>query len=105
MKIGAYSISACGLLPNCWELDGVAQHEPDPAQIEAAAKWIAAKCTPRKTINKRFGSYGLKHRAEDWAGSYITNGAFIVAALQAGYVMQPHGFGSPNGSFNVRVWP
>jgi len=39
----------------------------------------------RKTINRKSGSsYGLKHKAEKWAGDYISNGALIAAALHLG---------------------
>jgi hypothetical protein len=48
----------------------------------------------RKTINFDFGSYGLKHRAENLSrkygmyghlGNYVSNGMFIIAAIASGF--------------------
>ena len=42
-------------------------------------------CLLRKTVNRKAGrSYGLKHKAEEWAGEYISNGALIAAAIHLG---------------------
>ena len=117
MNIAGHNVSATGILPNEWERDGVAHAEPNEAQIEIAERWIALFCTPRKTFNTRIGSYGLKHRVEHWTrtlpapasrgesfgSEYVSNGAFIVAALRAGYLMRPHGGRSPNASFNLSI--
>lgn len=43
----------------------------------------------RKTVNTRHSSYGWKHVAERWAHRYISNGAFIAAALARGYAVEP----------------
>jgi hypothetical protein len=95
--------------------------EPDPEQVDVCRAWLRAHCEPRKTINTRRSSYGLKHDVEhstsvpdvthlqtdqwgrQWAGSYryVTNGAFIAAALLEGYRMVPTGLGSPNAWFNI----
>jgi len=52
-----------------------------------------------KTINKRHSSYGLKHMAEKEIG-YVTNGAFITAAIHCGfpYELIP---GDPNVFFGI----
>ena len=43
----------------------------------------------RKTVNKRFTSYGLKHRVErslpQGQDNYVSNGAFIAATLHLGF--------------------
>ncbi len=52
-------------------------------------------------INERHSSYGLKHMIEhSGAADYVTNGAFIAAAIHAGftYKLTPH---SPNVMFNI----
>ena len=46
-------------------------------------------------------SYGLKHRAEEWAGLYICNGAMIAAALMLGWKVKR----DPISGLNATVWP
>ena len=63
--------------------------------------WLAANIAPIKTGNRRRSSYGLKHIAEKQSPrGYITNGAFIAAAMIAGY---PYAIppGSPNVHFGM----
>lgn len=64
----------------------------------------------RKSINERVGtSYGLKHEAEYYlarlvtklpAGSYMSNGAFICAAIHMGFEFRRYD-GRPNACFNM----
>ena len=49
----------------------------------AACQWLATKAKT-KTVNRKRSSYGLKHLAEDEIG-YVTNGAFIAAAVHSGF--------------------
>lgn len=107
MKIGEHNISAEGLLPNSREPDGLALNEPDDKQIELATQWLTKFAKPLKTVRRTRGtSYGLKHRVENWAiteqqdDPYVSNGAFIVAALRLGYVLK-RARGSKSGSQNV----
>ena len=70
---------------------------PNQAQIKTAEAWIKLHCRERKTLNKEYSSYQLKHRAENWGSylnkffqtdifsPYITNGAFIQAAVNLGF--------------------
>jgi hypothetical protein len=62
---------------------------------------------PRKTIDWVRTSYGCKHGAEKYYRAlfgaedhYISNGAFICAALHLGYRVGNHSPGSPNACFN-----
>jgi len=74
-------------------------------QINASIGFLMQFATPRKTQNKSFSSYGLKHDAEAWAGLYITNGALVAAALILGYRAHPNA-GDPNNincHFNMKV--
>ena len=65
--------------------------------VEWTVDWLAANIAPIKTINRRRSSYGLKHIAEKQSPrGYITNGAFIAAAMIAGYA-----YTIPLGSANV----
>jgi len=76
---------------------------PDETLAGYAAEWLQTNAKPRKTINKRHSSYGLKHTAEKTApGNYITNGAFILAALRLGYRVQAD-MVSPNVFFNISI--
>lgn len=78
-------------------------HTEDFAQqVECALTYLRTHRIP-----KGAGSYGMKHRAENASGQYVSNGAFIVAAILTGYQIQrddnsPNcGFKTPaGGSFN-----
>lgn len=84
---------------------GCDHHEPAVEQVEACRSWLRLWARPRKTINWRLSSYQLKHavehasrrhgvvyelvdsRGRSWTSSYlyVSNGAFIAAALLEGY--------------------
>lgn len=65
-----------------------------------ARKWLCDK--PRTGhVNPKAGtSYGLKHLAAHTVG-YVTNGAFIAAAIAEGYEVKQCAPGSPNAWFNL----
>lgn len=65
-------------------------------ECTAICEWLSDKAKI-KTINKRHTSYGLKHMAEKEIG-YITNGAFICAAVFCGFDFKASG---PNAHFNI----
>ncbi len=70
--------------------------------IAAAREWIVDNMVEINSINHRRTSYNIKHTYERAAGQYVTNGAFIAAALLAGFRTN----GSPtreqrNVSFNM----
>ena len=72
-------------------------------EIEYCKEWINEFITPRNTINEQRSSYGLKHRVEQWPGresKYVSNGAFILAALELGYTYKRIQNG-PNAFFNM----
>jgi hypothetical protein len=93
---------------------GVAQYDrpPNPEEVEMSKAWMRMWAKSCDRMNHKRTSYGLKHAVEAWAewmqtngylpgvGSYISNGAFIQAALEAGYQMQVEP-GSPNVCFNI----
>lgn len=78
-------------------------------QFELA--WIyLAKQQRRKTINLDFGSYQLKHRAEDLSrklgmythlGNYVSNGMLIAAAYVQGFSVKRASSDSLNARFNI----
>jgi hypothetical protein len=61
----------------------------------------------RKTFNKKFSSYGLKHKIERYLkdqgikDNYCTNEQFILAMHDLGYDSHEASLNSPNHYFNV----
>ena len=76
----------------------------ETAQIQLCSTFLDTYALPRKTINDRHTSYSYKHHVEQWTtyalGStfYISNGAFIAAALREGYACRVINDG-PNAEF------
>ena len=66
--------------------------------IEKIYYWICNNLVVQSTINKNISSYNLKQKAELDVG-YISNGAFIVAALYSGLKYRRVG---PNAYFNIK---
>ena len=76
---------------------------------------LLERVTPTKTIRKGTGSYWLKHIAENYACSYpdggelgpryVPNGAFIAAAIHAGFryrsSIDEYGYDEVNVRFNM----
>ena len=71
----------------------------DDLEIQKALTFIKKSnlLKVRKTINNKYSSYNLKHKAEEWLRSqplanksdcYISNGAFTVAMISLDYVFQ-----------------
>ncbi len=77
--------------------------EASPIEVKHAKFWInEGFARPRKTINKRISSYGLKHLAERQVGSYISNEALIQAMIESGFRAQRIR-DTPNYFFNVKL--
>lgn len=59
-------------------------------QCQRAESWLAYQ-KKRRTFNTTSSSYGLKHHVERWrmkhypGDPYVSNGAFIIAALHLGF--------------------
>lgn len=75
----------------------------NPVEVELAIEWIKLFAKPRKTINKRYSSYGLKHIAERWANHYISNTSFIEAMNSCGFKKQRLSPNDINFYFNIRT--
>lgn len=86
-------IFAYGLEPKFWRptMENLKNNKTLPSQkeIDICKAWIEKYCHPKKaTKNGRaFSSYFLKHRVEASNGldCYVSNGAFIAAAIGLGY--------------------
>lgn len=77
-------------------------------QFERAVAFMLMCCGRRKTLNRRVTSYGLKHAAEramralNVPDYYVSNGAFICAAIALGHRVE-HIPGSPNAWLDLNV--
>lgn len=76
---------------------------PIDREIASSEKWLRLHGRPTKTIRRRRSSYGYKHDVERWAGSYVSNGAFIEAATRLGYTTVRTDERSPNAYFNLTI--
>lgn len=71
-----------------------------PDEQKKLLELIALYLRPRKTLNTRHSSYGLKHQFERlMPGGYLTNGQMKGAMLAAGYEAGDQQF--INWTFNV----
>ena len=78
--------------------------EFDLENISDCIKQIPVLLKPRKSINNKISSYGLKHTVERYRNSikrigYCSNGDLIVAMIMLGYQIKTI-IGSPNCRFN-----
>lgn len=112
MKTEDYEvIAAAGLWPASNLGSGDGKILPPEPEVISCVVFIREFVTPRKTINKEFSSYGMKHRVERWTipsqnrqsggYQYISNGAFIEAAHREGYRIARTHPGSLNANFNM----
>jgi len=70
-------------------------------QIDAVLAYLRAGAPLDRAPSIGMYSYGLKHRIEEWAGRYISNGAAIAAALMLGWKMKR----DPISGLNATVSP
>ena len=95
-----FVLASSGLIPK--RLFNIDKHgEPDNQQVELCEKWISRNCKKAKEINPEAYSYWLKHKVEEWSVVYVSNGAFIAAALNLGYRMRISGDNGPNSIFDM----
>lgn len=87
-----------GLAGHPWDANPT---PPRRDQVEICKDWIRRWVTPRQSINRNHSSYALKHAVEAEAGQYVSNGAFIQAAVELGYCYQRCRDQSPNACFNM----
>lgn len=74
-------VTKAGLRP----LEHEDEEPPDFDQIETCRQWLRLYANRRQTFNDRAFSYSLKHTVERRFDHYISNGAFIQAAILEGY--------------------
>lgn len=90
-----------------WRVDLL--HDVSADEFELARLYVD-QLAPRKTLNRDFSSYNLKHQAERLSrfrgiathlGNYVPNGVFIAAAISAGFTVKRCGPDSLNGFINA----
>ncbi len=86
--------------------DPAKKRKPSKESVDECRRWIRKWIDKRKSINTKHWSYHLKglvedYRLEDTYEDYISNGAFIQAAVDEGYDLQPCGPDSHNAYFNM----
>ena len=76
----------------------------NPEEFKICRDWLSTRAIrlARKTINTKCSSYTWKHIVERSANQYVSNGAFICAALHLGFKMRRRDAISPNAWFNLR---
>jgi len=81
-------------------------YPPNTREVDICRDWLRAYGEKTKTIRPNWHSYGLKHVVERWRGTYVSNGAFIAAALLEGYNITPNSYANLNACFNpsLRKW-
>jgi hypothetical protein len=98
--------------PNLWASgfhdgpypDGTPLTDEDIVQQVSICAWFLKQtCAPTKTYRQVMTSYGWKHVVENAVRLYVCNGAFIAAAILAGYRVRRVAPGHPNAVFNMRV--
>lgn len=70
--------------------------------VDTVLDWIAAHIVPRKTVNSRYSSYGLKHILQSHTGIYLTNNQFKNAMLLSGYM--PEDQFALNWYFRIKIY-
>ena len=75
---------------------------PTNSEIALCEKWLSNFSEPQARFNDIHTSYGLKHQVEKWAGTYVSNGAFIFAAYSLKYPVKVLEDGS-NAIFGIKL--
>jgi len=85
-------LCAFGLVPS-----HTSRRPIDVRQFELCLEFLS-QCGKSRKINRRRSSYGLKRYVEEHFGQYVSNGAFIAAALYLNFAIEPDG---PNACLNI----
>jgi hypothetical protein len=75
---------------------------PSSNQVEDCKKWLLKYAKKKRLPQEHcLNSYYLKHVVEDAIGQYVTNGAFIQAAIELGF--QYSSIVGPNAYFHIEL--
>ena len=95
-----FMITGNGLIPNS-ELDSNRDRPLIPNEIETCEEWLTEYSKTYSKIRNET-SHSLKEMVEDWAGTYVSNGAFIQAAHNLSYPIKVIDDG-PNAYFGIKL--
>ncbi len=76
--------------------------KPEQREVDISSQWLNENVNKGITARKWYSSYYLKHIVEKAAGKYVTNGAFIKAALDMGLPFKYSGE-TPNVNFKIKL--
>ena len=74
---------------------------PDPQQVAMCSRWLRRFATTRKSVSRAASSATYKVAVEKWGGAYVSNGAFIAAAVAEGFTAVPNDFFPSTAFFNI----
>ena len=94
-----FIITGDGLISNS-ELSSNLNRPLVSNEIETCEKWLTEYSKIYSQIRNE-SSYSLKERVEDWADTYVSNGAFIQAAHNLGYSIK--GIDGLNAYFGIKL--
>ena len=78
-----FMITGDGLIPS-FEFNSNRDRPLIPDEIETCEEWLTEYSKTYSKIRNE-SSHSLKEKVEDWADTYVSNGAFIQAAHNLGY--------------------
>lgn len=97
-----YVIGGSGLIPET-QYDPSDYREIIAEEFQLCEEFIKKYLAQTSKIGtKQNGSYHLKHVVEMWYNSYVSNGAFILAAINQGFRVKPCPL---NAVFNIKKVP
>lgn len=96
-----FIISRRGIIPIS-DFNSEEDYPPQIDEILVCKKWLEEYTESYSKICKSYGSYSLKHKVEDWAESYVSNGALIYAVFSRGYQIKVIEKG-PNALFGIKL--
>ena len=101
-QIEKFVIASTGLIPRSASISNQ-NSLPANDEILICEKWLREYAKPCSKIMECESSYALKHRVEEWAKIYVSNGAFIKAAVNLGYRIKVIDNG-PNAYFGIKLF-
>jgi hypothetical protein len=102
-QIEGFVITSTGIFPESTTISDQSSL-PNADEVLICENWIREYTEPHSKITRRESSYVLKHRAENWAKTYVSNGAFIQAAVNLDYRIEVRDNG-PNACFGMKLLP
>jgi len=104
MEIKEGDVCGCGLIDGTkaqsYSTAKLLNERPKRKEINICFAWLN-KVVRKKSFNTNISSYGLKHLVEEDRNTYVSNGAFIIAAIRSGFKIKQTWIRSPNIYINI----